>query len=50
MRTNLSANAGNFTREPHVKMPHMQFTCVTCSLPVKKAPGPEYKRIAWSHM
>ena len=29
------ANAGKFTRGLHVKRPHTQFTCVTCSLPVK---------------
>ena len=28
-------NAGNFTCSSQVKRPHMQFTCVTCSLPVK---------------
>ena len=32
----LSANAGNFTCRPHVKRPDTQFTCVTCSLPVKR--------------
>ena len=30
-----TANAGNFTCGPHVKKPHTQFTCVTCSLLVK---------------
>ena len=35
-RAKLSANAGNFTCRPHVKRPHTQFTCVTCSLPVKR--------------
>ena len=34
-RAKLPANAGNFTRGLHVKRPHTQFTCVTCSLPVK---------------
>ena len=34
-RAELSANAGNFTWGPHVKRPHTQFTCATCSLPVK---------------
>ena len=31
----LPENAGNFTCSSQVKRPHMQFTCVTCSLPVK---------------
>ena len=31
----LPANAGNFTCGSHAKRPHAQFTCVTCSLPVK---------------
>ena len=31
----LPANAINCTCSPLVKKPHMQFTCVTCSLPVK---------------
>ena len=31
----LPANPGNFTCSSQVKRPHMQFTCVTCSLPVK---------------
>ena len=31
----LPANAGNFTCSSQVKRPHTQFTCVTCSLPVK---------------
>ena len=30
----LPTTAGNFTRGLHVKKPHTQFTCVTCSLPV----------------
>ena len=34
-RAKLTANAGNFTCSSQVKRPHMQFTCVTCSLPVK---------------
>ena len=34
-RAKLPANAGNFTRELHVKRPHTQFTCVTFSLNVK---------------
>ena len=34
-RAKLSANGGNFTRGLHLKKPHMQFTCHTCSLPVK---------------
>ena len=31
----LLANADNISCWPHVKRPHMQFTCVICSLPVK---------------
>ena len=31
----LPANAGNCTCSSQVKRPHMQCTCVTCSLPVK---------------
>ena len=34
-RAKLPANAGNFTCSSQVKGPHTQFTCVTCSLPVK---------------
>ena len=34
-RAKLPANTGNFTRRLHVKRPHTQFTCVTCSLSVK---------------
>ena len=34
-RAKLPANAGNFTCSSHVKRPHTQFICVTCSLPVK---------------
>ena len=36
-RAKLSANSGNFTCGLHVKRPHMQFACVTWSLPVKTA-------------
>ena len=32
---NWRAYAGNFTCSSQVKKPHAQFTCVTCSLPVK---------------
>ena len=35
-RAKLLANAGNFTCGLHVERPHTQFTCVTCSLPVKR--------------
>ena len=35
MRAKLPRNAGNFTCGPHVKRPYMQFTCITCSSPVK---------------
>ena len=35
VRAKLPANAGNFTCSSHAKRPHAQFTCVTCSLPVK---------------
>ena len=35
-RAKLPANAGNFTCGLHVKRPHTQFVCVTCSLLVKK--------------
>ena len=31
----LPANANNFSCGPHVKTPHMQIICTTCSLPVK---------------
>ena len=31
-RAKLPANAGNFTGGMHVKRPHTQFTCATCSL------------------
>ena len=34
-RAKLPANAGNFTCSSQVKRSHTQFTCVTCSLPVK---------------
>ena len=34
-RANLPANAGDFTYSSQVKRSHMQFNCVTCSLPVK---------------
>ena len=34
-RAKLPANAGKFTCGLYVKWPHIQFTCVTCSLPVK---------------
>ena len=34
-RAKLPANASNFTCSSRVKRPHTQFTCVTCSLPVK---------------
>ena len=34
-RAKLPAHAGNFTCCSEVKKPHTQFTCVTCSLPVK---------------
>ena len=34
-RSKLPANAGNFTCSSQVKKSHAQFTCVTCSLPVK---------------
>ena len=34
-RSKLPENAGNFTWSLQVKRPHTQFTCVTCSLPVK---------------
>ena len=34
-RAKFPANAGNFTCGLHVKRSHTQFTCVTCSLPVK---------------
>ena len=34
-RAKLIANAVNFTCRLHVRRPHTQFTCVTCSLPVK---------------
>ena len=34
-RAKLPANAGNLTCGPHVKKPNTQFTCGTCSLPVK---------------
>ena len=34
-RAKLPANAGNFTCSSQVKRPHTQFSCVTCSLPVK---------------
>ena len=33
-RAKLAANAGNFTRGLHLKRPHAQFTCATCSVPV----------------
>ena len=54
-RAKLPENAGNFTCGSYVKRPHMQFTCITCSLPVKQVnlPAPtrqalhaEYTRIA----
>ena len=35
-RAKLLANAGNSTCGLHVERPHTQFTCVTCSLPVKR--------------
>ena len=35
-RAKLLANAGNFTCGLHVKRPHTQFTCSTCSLPAKR--------------
>ena len=31
----ITCNAGKFTCSSQLKRPHMQFTCVTCSLPVK---------------
>ena len=34
-RAQLPENVGNFTCSSQVKKPHMQFTYVTCSLPVK---------------
>ena len=34
-RSKLPAKASNFTGISKVKRPHAQFTCVTCSLPVK---------------
>ena len=34
-RAKLPANAGKFASGPHVKRPHTNFTCLTCSLPVK---------------
>ena len=34
-RANLPADAGNFTCGSQVKRPPTQFTCVTCSLPLK---------------
>ena len=34
-RAELPANAGNFTCNSQVERPLTQFTCVTCSLPVK---------------
>ena len=34
-RAKLPANAGNFTCSSQVRSSHTQFTCVTCSLPVK---------------
>ena len=34
-RAKLPANAGNFTCSSQVKKSHTQYTCVTCSLPVK---------------
>ena len=34
-RAKLPANASNFTCSSQIKRRHMQFTCVTCSLPVK---------------
>ena len=35
-RAKLPANAGNFTFGSHVKRHQTQFSCVTCSLPVKR--------------
>ena len=34
-RAKLPANTDNFTCSGQVKRPHTQFTCITCSLPVK---------------
>ena len=34
-RAKLTENAGKFTRGLHVKRPHRQFTCITCSLLVE---------------
>ena len=34
-RAKLPANAGSFSCSSQVKRSHTQFTCVTCSLPVK---------------
>ena len=34
-RAKLPANAGNFPSASQVERPHTQFTCVTCSLPLK---------------
>ena len=34
-RAKLPANAGNFTCSSQVKRSHAQFTCITCSFPVK---------------
>ena len=59
MRAKLPASAANFNSGLHVKRPHTQFTCITCSLPAqtgklpastRQEPRAEYTWIACSRM